>query len=800
MAHWEWVLLAALLAMFAAQALLASPQKSASFDEQYHLTAGYAYLRTGDFRLATTHPPLAGMVAGLPLLLRGDINLPLDNPLWEQGNRYDFSDVFLWQANADPQGMLQQARLGITVLGMLLLVGLFFWGRRLLGAAGGWLVLVLAVFDPSLIANSRIISTDLPLTALFVLAAWRLWCWLEAGRGYDLVLAGILGGLTMAAKYNGLLFWPVAGLAALAYLPSGDGLRIASRRWWQRLLGVVGAGLIGLVVLWGVYRFTVGVPQRLPIPFSIPAPFFWDNLWATFGGLVQETVVKPDFLLGQVSTGGWWYYFPVAIAVKTPLPLLILLAAGLAALARKHQWRRQGMLWLPVLAFVGMGLTGILTIGYRHMLPAVPFAILLAGNSVDWLWARAGTRTAAADDKTGAQASSPASHLPALPESRVSAAGTRSGGKAIAAEDSIFPPDLVPLRAAIGALLVAWLVVGTLLIFPHQEAFFNPLAGPWQNWSNILVDSNLDWGQDLPALKQVMDARGIDSVNLAYFGKAVPEAYGVRYRPLPGYLRFMQGREVSAYNPYTPPPGWYAISATALRLGTLQPDTTDLYAPFRSMEPVDRAGYSIYLYKVEDPASEQVVRPVVVDKPVYQVPPVELGIGPGVRAAAKWLQNGGSTVYPQGQGFAVPEGPAYHPVGADLGGVFMLLGYALEHDRVAPGETATITLYWQVGTQPMPQPAPTRGEPISAFVHVVDGDPAKQVAQADGWDVALAGLEPGDVIVQQFTLNFSGDVAPKEYQLLAGLYSPQDGSRLPVTQPGSAPTDHVNMGTITLSQ
>ena len=766
------ILLAVLLTVFGAQALLASPQKSASFDEQYHLTAGYAYLRTGDFRLATTHPPLAGMIAALPLLLRGDINLPLDNSLWEQGNRYDFSDLFLWQANGDPKGILEQARLGIVALGVLLLAGIFFWGRRLLGAAGGWLVLVLAAFDPSLIANSRIISTDLPLTAFFVLAGWRLWCWLEEGRWYDLLLAGILGGLAMAAKYNGLLFWPVGGLAALLYLPLGSEFRIAKRSWWQRLLGVVGAALIGLVVLWGVYRFTLGVPQRLPIPFPIPAPFFWDNLWATFGGLVQETVVKPDFLLGQVSTGGWWYYFPVAIAVKTPLPLLILFAAGLAALARKHQWRRQGMLWLPVLAFIGMGLTGILTIGYRHMLPAVPFAILLAGNAADWLWAsRAGTR------------------------SNKPRPGDLAGPRDIAAS-----PDLVPLRAAIGGLLIAWLVIGTLLIFPHQEAYFNPLAGPWQNWSNILVDSNLDWGQDLPALKQVMDARGIDSVNLAYFGKAVPEVYGVHYRPLPGYLRLMQGREVSAYNPYTPPPGWYAISATALRLGTLQPDTTDLYAPFRSMQPVDRAGYSIYLYHVEDNGGEQVVRPIVVDRPVYRVAPAELGIAPGVRAAVKWLQNGRSTIYPQGQGFAIPTGPTYHPVGADLGGVFTLLGYELDRDRVAPGEAATITLYWQVGEEPMPQPAPTRGEPISAFVHVVDGDPAKQVAQADGWDAALTGLEPGDIMAQQFTLNFGGDVAPKEYQLLTGLYSPQDGSRLPVTEPGAEPSDHVDLGKITVGQ
>ena len=191
-------------------------------------------------------------------------------------------------------------------------------------------------------------------------------------------------------------------------------------------------------MLWGVYRFTLGVPQRLPLPFPVPAPFFWDNLWATFGGLVQETVVKPDFLLGQVSTGGWWYYFPVAIAVKTPLPLLILFAAGLAALARKREWRRQGMVWLPVLAFVGMGLTGVLTIGYRHMLPAVPFAILLAGNAADWLWAGAGHRW-----------------------------GTRPRGMAQETEfrgdtGSLPTAKLAPLRVAVGGLLVGWLIIGTL--------------------------------------------------------------------------------------------------------------------------------------------------------------------------------------------------------------------------------------------------------------------------------------------------------------------------------------------------
>ena len=794
---WEWALLVLLLAVFAGQALHGSPQKSASFDEQYHLTAGYSYLRTGDFRLATTHPPLAGMVAGLPLLWFEGINLPLDDPLWEQANRYDFSDLFLWRANSDPQGMLVAARRGITFLGVLLLAGLFFWGRRLLGVTGGWLVLLLAIFDPNLVANSRIISTDLPLTAFFALGMWRLWCWLEGERGgstqrrgagaedegegltlgnkgaearawrwrpaYDLVLAGVLGGLTMAAKYNGLLFWVVAALGALLYTSSPDDFRIAIKGWWRRLAGVTGAGIIGLMVLWAVYRFQWGVPQVLPFAAPLPAPFYWDNLYTTFAGLVQETTVKPDFLLGQVSTGGWWYYFPVAIAVKMPLPTLVLVIAGLAALVHKRDVRRQALLWLPLITFVAMGLSGILTIGFRHMLPAVPFALLLAGNAANWAYG----------------------------------SGTRTGGEmAAGAPAAISPPVLVPLRVAAGGLLLLWLVVGTLRIHPHQEAYFNTLAGPWQNWSNLLVDSNLDWGQDLPSLAEVMAKRGIQSVALAYFGKAVPEAYGITYRPLPGYLRFMQGREIAAYNPYTPEPGWYAISATSLRLGTLQPDTTDLYAAFRDMQPVDRAGYSIYLYHVEDEAQTQIVRPVVVDTPVFQVAADDLGVAPTVRAAVKWLQNGSSSVYPQGEGWSPPSGPLYQAVNADLGGVMTLLGYELAQDSFAPGQSLEITLYWRVGERRMPQPGPTRGEAISAFVHLVDGDPANQVAQADGWEVALAGLEAGDVISRRMTLDLGPDVASKEYTLLAGLYSPQDWARLPVTQAGREAADHVVLGTI----
>jgi hypothetical protein len=85
-------------------------------------------------------------------------------------------------------------------------------------------------------------------------------------------------------------------------------------------------------------------------------------------------------------------------------------------------------------------------------------------------------------------------------------------------------------------------------------------------------------------------------------------------------------------------------------------------------------------------------------------------------------------------------------------------------------------------------------------VHLVDGDPSNQVAVADGWEVALEGLEPGDVIAQRLVLDLPLDAAPKAYTLLGGLYSPQDGARLPVTQASREPSDYVELGAIQVTE
>lgn len=715
----DWLLLAAAIALFVVQTVTVIPRESATFDEPYHLTAGYSYLRTGDFRLADNHPPLMGMLGGLGLLTKADVNLPLDDPAWQTGDRFRFADVFLWEQNDRGPEFLVAARRMMVLLGALLLLAVFFATDALVGRAAAWLALALATFDPNLLFHTRLVTTDLGVTLFFFVAVWQFWRRLETGTISGLILAGVAGGLAMASKYTGVMLWPVLLLVLLAQ-PRAGAAPLA-----RRLLDWLISGVLGWLILWAIFRFDVGMTTHLPVNLPLPAPFYWDNLYGTFVNIVDGGDPKLFFLLGERSLVGWWTYFPVALGVKTPLPTLLLTVAGLASMVASRGVRRQAAFWLPPLTFLALGLTGMLTIGYRHMLPVLPFLFVLAGNAAAWATAHTGAR------RTGALAAQ--------------------------------------------VLAVVWLAVGTARIYPHHGAYFNEVAGPWPNWSNILVDSNLDWGQDLPALRDVMDELGIDRVNLAYFGKGVPEQYGVRYVPLPSFLRFMGGKEPAAYNPYTPLPGWYAISATSLQLGLQQPENADLYAFFRGRTPDAHAGYSIYLYHIMVDDAQPVARPVITGTPVWQLPEDAVGTPPGGRSVVKWRADEWVTILPQGEGFAMPEGDGFTRLEANFSDVLTLVGATV---RSADGRV-DMTLVWRVGTQPMPMPAPTKGEPLSVFVHLVPAGGDNAVAQYDGWATALRGLEPGDSIVQPAAITWD-DLPPGEYELRVGLYSPQDWTRVGV--------------------
>jgi hypothetical protein len=775
-------LAAVLLVLFVAQVALGSPFNSAAFDEEYHLAAGYAYLRTGDPRLATEHPPLVNLWNALSLVLMNP-RLPLESPAWQNAMPDDFGDTFLWQANTDKAvRIVLLGRLPIMALGVLLGAVVFRWTRDLFGPNAGLLALGLYTFDPNLIAHSRLSTTDLGLAAAMIFAMWRLWAWLERPTRWNLVWVGVAAGAAMTAKFTGLMLAPMFVLVALIH-PLRN-----SRMILRRLANLAIAGIIALLVVWAVYGFE--------IRDGLPAATYWRGLIKIWTEYSQG---YPTFLLGQVSRTGWWYYFPVTFALKTPLPTLILLAAGVALSLFRDTWQRTSAAFVPPTLSMVAAMFSPLDIGYRHILPVLPFVLIVAGNAAD-----------------------------------------------IKSEIPNFKFQIKPscgllkfeIWYLIFGILSLWYVTAAVLIFPYHLSYFNELAGGPANADKILVDSNLDWGQDLPALKAWMDTNGIDHVNLSYFGTALPGVYGVRYWALPGFLHFISNPEMDSFNPYTPEPGWYAISATSLRLGLVYREQ-DLYAYFRDKTPVARAGYSILLYRVDYPPDMPVDRSVVESTPTYDVSSQALGVTPGRRVIAKWAaspdafifamngparyvapdplpfdrslrkafrsaaQNDGDTLIVDVRSLVEsrlaewrPTAQAHLPDGAPLdlpvsfADKLALIGYRIESPRVTPGSALDLTTYWQVTGD--------LGRSLAFFAHVINARD-RIVGQYDGWGTALRGLEIGDVIVQHVTVPIKPDASPGSYALQLGVYVPDTMARWMVSSSTGASADRVILSPVDIA-
>jgi len=198
-------------------------------------------------------------------------------------------------------------------------------------------------------------------------------------------------------------------------------------------------------------------------------------------------------------------------------------------------------LLVPVVAFMAFAIATPLNIGLRHLLPIYPFCILLAAAAATALF---------------------------------------SSGRG---------------RAVLAVAAALW-VLEFGRAYPHNLVFFNQLVGGPANGHHYLVDSNLDWGQDLKGLKVWMDDQGVDQVALAYFGTADPAYYGIRYTPLPDTGLFAGGPMVTPRLP-----GWFAVSGTVLSGAYGDARSRAFYQPLRDRQPSATIGYSIHLYWIERP-------------------------------------------------------------------------------------------------------------------------------------------------------------------------------------------------------
>lgn len=566
-----WVLAVAAVAAFAALSLTGMAGTSATFDESEHMASGCAILSRGDYRVDPIGPPLVRSLAALPLVLRG-ARLPVDSEEWRSGSIHPFGFLFLYQSGNDPVRFLRTSRLVILLLGAAAVCAAFVFSRAINGPRGAVLTLVLAAFSPNLGAHSHLATLDMGAALFFLLAVFTFWRLSRRVTLGGLAAAGLCLGLALASKMSALVLVPASALAALTFVLAGGRWRLEGRlsRWSRpekRSQLVCAAVILAIVfvsayaVLWGTYRFRYSMSES-PIELTWEYPDSRPGLRERALGFARDhrllpeaylfglhrlhSVVRGDepgrvaYALGRTSGAGWWWYFPFAFLVKTPVPFLLLAGLALFGLARRGS-REDLRRWCFVLIPLGLLAAGAMSsrydLGVRHLLPAYPLLMVAAGGAGRFLRSRGLT-----------------------------------------------------------AALLACSIAGGVLSAPGSIAYFNFPAAALFDRHYMLVESNLDWGQDLPRLKRWMDDNGVPEVKLAYFGSASPRLHGVRHQVLPAYNVYTRYEDEWKRAPGIRPGDWVAVSATMLRLGL--EGKRDLYRPFRDIEPAAELGHSILVYKV----------------------------------------------------------------------------------------------------------------------------------------------------------------------------------------------------------
>jgi MFS family permease len=512
-----------------------------TFDEPAHIAAGMEWLDRKAYRYEEMHPPLARVADALGPWLDG-LRSQGQTGIWREGNA-------ILNQRGDQSRALALARAGALPFLLLGILVVFAWARSLAGDAGGLLAVLAFTSVPPVLAHAGLATTDAAAMATIALAVFTLLRWLERPWLSRTVTLGVAVGLALLAKMSAVVFLPAAFLVIL----------VAWRSAGNRLTPLVGdalaAGLVALLVVWAGYRFSIG-PINQPVPGAVFTPP------AVRGGPLKRTVAavlrlpvfpapeyargirdlrgenrigeRKNYLLGEPIGEGRYAFFPVALGVKTPIPFLLLTLVGTAALAMAARERRSAL--VPPLAALAILLTAMaanINIGVRHILPMYPLLAVCAGIGILTLWHRRA-------------------------RGRLRLAG----------------PVL-----AVG--LTGWLVAESVRAHPDYLPYFNQLAGGHPE--RILLDSDLDWGQDLGRLADTLRSRGVPYVWIAYHGKVDMSRQG-----LPPFT------ELPPEHPVT---GWVAASRFSLALGE-QGGPIDSYAWLRPYQPVTRVGHSILLYYI----------------------------------------------------------------------------------------------------------------------------------------------------------------------------------------------------------
>lgn len=561
----------------------------------------------------------------------------------------------------DTNEFLFGGRMVTLLLGVLLALLVYFWARELFGFAGAALAMLLFCCDPNMVAHSGLVTTDLGVTLFIFGAIYFLWRACRRMEPAGVILFLTFFALAFVTKFSAVLLIPMFLIVAIVRLVSSEEWTVGATKNF-RLTGFLGrttallvlfvlAGLVALLVVWTAYGFhysaaknpkeaaevessvldegeksTTRSLDRQAGHFPVEAELYRDaaltaelKLWPNgipldkgaefdaslerriaarplnfsgrvisfankyrllpeaylfgFAHFAQKAHARGAFLRGEYSETGFRSYYLWTFLLKTPLPILLFITAAIIfALVRYKSESWIIFIAGPVVLYWLVAIRAHVDVGHRYLLPIYPFLYVMCGLlAVEWRKLHRNWRWSSA---------------------------FLSLSLLVISSQFVFYPPWRPAR-----------------IHPHYLAYFNELGGGPRNGVKNLVDSNLDWGQELRGLNAWLDRRKIDEpIWFCCFGTADPRFYQIRHWNVPkilGGYEFESSRydALEADQHYREAidkfvtdlqPGQYiAISATNLSGVYLGREVHDIWQSILDhCTYVDQIGYSIFIYRV----------------------------------------------------------------------------------------------------------------------------------------------------------------------------------------------------------
>lgn len=570
-AGWVALLLVIHTCLLAFQAFRDSP----TLDEVGHLPAGVCHLTTGDMSLYSVNPPLARSVAATPVVLmrprtdwKGFVNNPLNRWELEVGRRF-------CELNGERSlELFAAARLACIPFSLLGAIVVAMWSREWFGNAAGLLSTTLWCFSPNVLAHGHLVTPDVAATALGVTTCYLFTRWLRTPSWQRTFLLGTSLAIALLCKATWIILfgalvlqWMLLRLVTPRMYPGLDGKHVA------KLFVIVPVmALVGLNHFYGWEKSFTNLGEYQFVCDALGGDGGWEPANRFERTWMAELPVplpvsflrgidfqKRDFeqgaesyLRGEVRQGGWWYYYLYGLAVKTPLGTLALFLVGITSCfslagQRMTQSRMVLLFTCPVVVFLFVSSqTGLNHL--RYVLPVLPFAFVCVGAST---------------------------------------LGVSSRWQ----------------RGCI-ALLLMTTIVECLASYPHSLSFFNVLVGGPAHGRFHLVDSSIDWGQDMTRLRQWSEQHPeARPLYVAAFGMFDPAILGVEYKSPPGSSVVTEQAGV-----WNLADGWYVVSVHRVQgmRRLLMPShdrpvaATGGYAYFQRLVPCDRIGYSLLVYQIRD--------------------------------------------------------------------------------------------------------------------------------------------------------------------------------------------------------